>query len=42
MKDAAKTLLASLLTLAVPVLVWAWFTRPGGLSRSVLRHRYSG
>jgi NitT/TauT family transport system permease protein len=36
MKDAAKTLLASLVTLVVLTAMWWWATRPGGLEKSVL------
>jgi NitT/TauT family transport system permease protein len=36
MKEAWKTALASALTLAALVLLWAWATRSGGLQKSVL------
>jgi NitT/TauT family transport system permease protein len=36
MKDVWKTALASLATLAVLTLLWAWSTRTGGLQKSVL------
>lgn len=36
MKDAWKTALASLATLGMLTLAWAWITRTGGLDKSVL------
>ncbi|MBC5767029.1 ABC transporter permease [Ramlibacter albus] len=36
MKDALKTLLASLVTIAMLTFVWWWVTRPGGFDKSVL------
>jgi NitT/TauT family transport system permease protein len=36
MKDALKTLLASVLTMAMLTLAWWWVTRPGGIDKSVL------